>query len=332
MESKVLDFFTEQILRKGAHLFEVAPDELIYIGAWQNLIYEYNKGGESYILRFTPSSHRSESAVVAELDWILYLAHSGVSVSNPIGSNQGNLVEVVTSDDNFYFTAASFIKAKGEKIGYPECLSDTKLYQHMGQLTGKIHTLSKRYQPREGAKRHSWENNYYLRSVGQYIPLEQRQVHEQCEALIKEIQETLPTDGNSFGLIHGDINTANFHVNEKGITLFDFDEAQYSWFVEDIAIPLYYLVYVYGDDSYAQRVSQANLFMEHFLKGYTLECSVEDYWLKRIPLFLRMREIIVYTGMYRSTDVAKLDQWGLDFISQSKTRIENGMPILDVWK
>jgi len=330
MERETQALFSEQILQEGARRFGVAADELTYIGAWQNFIYEYNKEGEPYILRFTPSSHRSESAVIAELDWIRYLAEHDVSVSTPIKSNQGKLTEAIPSD-LFCFTVASFNKAKGEKVGYPECLSDTKLYQQMGRLTGKIHALSKKYQPRVDGRRHNWENNYYLKVVGSYVPLEQHQVHDRCATLIKEIRETLPTDADSFGLIHGDIFTSNFLVSSEGITLFDFDEAQYSWFVEDIVIPLYYLVYVYGDDAQEQRAYQAQLFMEHYLKGYTLKCSVDEYWLRQIPLFLRLREIIVYTGMHRSTDVTQLDQWGLDFISQSRTRIEKGIPIVDIW-
>lgn len=332
MERETKALFTEQVVQEGACRFGVTTDELTYIGAWQNFIYEYKKDDESYILRFTPSSHRNETDVTAELEWIHELASHGISVSTPIESNRNRFTEVIPLDQSLYFTAASFVKAKGEKIGYPECLSDTNLHEQMGRITGKMHALSKGYHPRGKIRRNSWEDNYYLRSLGKYVPLEQYRVHEQRAALIKEIKETLPVDATSFGLIHGDINTANFHVHEKSITLFDFDEAQYSWYVEDIAIPLYYLVYVYGDDSYDQRVSQANLFMEHFLKGYTLECDVDDFWLKQIPLFLRLREIIVYTGMHRSTDVAKLNQWGLDYISQSKTRIENGIPIVDVWK
>lgn len=324
--------FTDQVLQEGARRFGVTAVELTYIGAWQNFIYEYHKDGESFILRFTPSSHRNELAVAAELEWILDLASLGMSVSTPIVSSQGLLTEKIPISESFYLTAASFVKAKGVKIGYPECLNDTNLYEQLGRFTGKMHTLSKSYHPGEGVRRHSWEDNYYLRSIRKYIPLSQHKVHDQCVALIKEIKDTLPMDANSFGLIHGDINTANFHMHDGNITLFDFDEAQYSWFVEEIAIPLYYLVYVYGDDSYPQRVSQANLFMEHFLKGYTFEYAVDDFWLKQIPLFLRLREIIVYTGMHRNSDVTKLDQWGLDFISQSKKRIENGIPIVDVWK
>lgn len=121
-------------------------------------------------------------------------------------------------------------------------------------------------------------------------------------------------------------------MNDKGITLFDFDEAQYSWFVEDIAIPLYYLIYVYGgDEGKEERISQTSRFMDHFLKGYKQHNSIEDYWLKQIPLFLQLREVVVYTGMYRSSDLTELNQWAHDYLSQSKIRIESGLPIVNIW-
>jgi Ser/Thr protein kinase RdoA (MazF antagonist) len=56
-----------------------------------------------------------------------------------------------------------------------------------------------------------------------------------------------------------DIGVGNFLVNDKGVTLFDFDEAQYSWFVEDIAIPMYYLVYVYAGDEINDIVNFRNI-------------------------------------------------------------------------
>lgn len=133
----------------------------------------------------------------------------------------------------------------------------------------------------------------------------------------------------SYGLIHGDINVGNFLVDHGAVTLFDFDECQYSWFVEDIAIQLFYLVYVYGDDSIDERHLQCQRFMEHFLKGYSKENTISDYELTLIPLFLRLREIIVYTGMYRSFDMSDINDWTKDYLAQSKVRIENGISIIE---
>jgi Ser/Thr protein kinase RdoA (MazF antagonist) len=333
MEQEIKALMNEAIIKKGAQWFDVTMEALTYLGAWQSFIYEYQKkDGIFCILRITPSSHRSEGLIKGELDWILYLADNGVSVSIPILSNQGRLTEIIYIGD-LYFTVTSFIKAEGRKIGYPECLNDHQLYRELGQITGNMHALSQTYKPSsETIRRHDWNENYYLQNIGKYVPTEQSLVHEGCEKLIQQIGNTLIKNSHCYGLIHGDIGVGNFLVSDTGITLFDFDEAQYSWFVEDIAVPLYYLVYVYGgEEGGAKRASQASRFMEHFLKGYTQHHSLEVYWFKQIPLFLRLREIIVYTGMYRSSDLTKLNPWAQDYLAQGRRRIENGLPIVDIW-
>ncbi|MOA07567.1 Stress response kinase A [compost metagenome] len=169
------------------------------------------------------------------------------------------------------------------------------------------------------------------------LPKSQVCVRDSYSKLVKTINE-LPKDENSYGLIHGDIGVGNFMVDEQRVvTLFDFDEAQYSWFVEDVAIQLYYLVYVFGgEDGKGYREEQARRFMNHFMKGYVLEHSLDEYWIKQIPLFLRLRELIVYIGSYRNWDgdesfSSSDNQWFKDWIAESKLRIENEIPIVNIW-
>ncbi|WP_282937000.1 phosphotransferase [Paenibacillus sp. RC67] len=332
MEQEIKALFNEQIIKTGAVQFGVEMENLTFIGAWQNFIYEYEKDEACYILRFTPSSHRSKDQITGELDWILYLAKNGISVSKPIRSTQGKYTELIYGEDT-YFTVASFVKAEGNKLGYPECLHDNQLYQELGRMTGKMHALSKSYKPQsESTRRHDWTHNYYLQNMRRFVPLEQSLVHESSDKLIKRIKDTLSKSDHCYGLIHGDIGVGNFVVNNGDITLFDFDEAQYSWFIEDIAIQLYYLVYVYGgEEGKDKRVEQAHRFMSYFLRGYTQYNTFEEEWLKLIPLFLQLREIIVYTGMYRSSDLTKLNPWARDYLSQSKERIEKWLPIVNIW-
>lgn len=90
------------------------------------------------------------------------------------------------------------------------------------------------------------------------------------------------------------------------MTLFDFDECQYSWYVEDIAIQIFYMVYVVLNDSIPERNKQARKFLKCFLKGYERYRNIDDESLNNLSLFLRLREFIVYIGMYRSFDLSKL--------------------------
>lgn len=326
MDMAETDRFNDDIMKEVATKYELSLDRLSFVGGFQNFIYEYQASGKEYILRFTPHSHRTIDAVHAELEWVSYLASHGISVSKPIRSADGNSLEVLQAKDSCVIVSA-FEKAIGAKIGYPQCLTDTDLFEMCGKFTAQMHVLAKDFTP--NSRRHHWRDNYYIRNLANYVPVSQEMVHQSCHELMKEI-DRLPKNRDCYGIIHGDINVGNFHVSDSGLTLFDFDECQYSWFVEDIAIQLYYLVYVFGDDSPDERNSQASVFMKHFLKGYTSWATIDQYWIQQIPLFLRLREIIVYTGMHRSYDLDHLDGWSSDYITQSRMRIENGTSIVNV--
>lgn len=71
--------------------------------------------------------------------------------------------------------------------------------------------------------------------------------------------------------------------------------------------------------------------MEYFLKGYKEENYFDENWLKQIPLFLQLRELIVYVGCYRSWDFSNLNQWSIDWLKESKIRIENNEPVVNIW-
>lgn len=163
-----------------------------------------------------------------------------------------------------------------------------------------------------------------------YLP----QGHQPILLALNELKSELaglPVTPEHFGLIHGDINVGNFTLDESGeMTLFDFDECQYSWYTEDIAIQLYYLLYVFGEDSRAERKTQYELFMKHFERGYTDGGRQLPRHLKdQLGIFLRLRDIIVLVGMHRSWDLSQPDDWTRDFLQDSWARITNGKSLID---
>ncbi|WP_135556592.1 phosphotransferase enzyme family protein [Paenibacillus cymbidii] len=327
MDPQIKKLFKDEMANEGAARFRVPPKSLSFIGGFQNFIYSYTREGSKYILRFTPSTLRTPEGLEAELDWIRYLAENGVSVSEPILSAQGIGIECVQGE-NIAFYVTSFKHAPGRKIGYPECLGNPRLYERCGRLTGRLHELSKRYKP--SFKRHSWERNGYLLQARNYIPHEDQPVLYALDVL-KAHLANLPVTSNNFGLIHGDINVGNFTIDDADeITLFDFDECQYSWYAEDIAIQLYYLLYVFGEGSKSERKVQYDLFMEHFVRGYEEDGRrLPDGWKQQLPLLLRLREIIVYVGMNRSWDLRQPDIWTRDFLRDSRMRMTNGLSLID---
>lgn len=114
MEQKIKSLFNDQIVSAACTKYGIPIDELTFIGGFQNFVYEYQLSNHQYILRFTHSSLRSKDLLAAELEWILYIADHGVSVSRPVCSLQGNLVEQIEIGDSC-FRVSSFEKHKGNE-------------------------------------------------------------------------------------------------------------------------------------------------------------------------------------------------------------------------
>jgi len=102
--------------------------------------------------------------------------------------------------------------------------------------------------------------------------------------------------------------------------------------LEDIAIQLFYTVYVFGDDCIDLRYKNADEFMTFFLDGYTNESSLDKNIVEKTENFLILREIILHIAIYKKWDLNNLNPWQKDYYLQSKKRLENSKPLVDLDK
>ncbi|MEO8012161.1 MAG: phosphotransferase, partial [Dokdonella sp.] len=297
-------------------------DQIRSLDAFESFIYEFERDSGSYILRISYSSRRSESLVHGEVDWINYLADGGVSAARAVLSNSGKLVEAIDDQQGGAFLVTAFVKAPGQA---PWDLWTPELYESYGEIVGRIHALSKSYQPGQAAwRRPEWDDDLF-EFVDRYLPdsesMAKKKYRDACDHV-----NTLAKDRDSYGLIHQDAHGSNFFVDETGqITLFDFDECAYNWFINEIAIVLFYIVQSAVD----WRAFTAE-FMAHFLRGYVRACPLDAAWLKEIPYFLKIREIELYAVMHRDFDVDNIDdEWCARFMHDRKSRIEHDVPFID---
>ena len=302
--------------------YGITNSQIHSLDAFESFIYEFERGSHAYILRIAHSLRRSESLVLGEVDWINYLAEGGVSVARAILSETGKLVEVIEDQWGGAFLVTAFVKAQGQA---PWDLWSPKLYESYGEMIGRIHTLSKSYQPRQIAwKRPDW-NDALFEFVERYLPDSESMAKNKYTDICQHVN-TLVKHRESYGLTHQDAHGNNLFVDERGqITLFDFDECAYNWLINDIAVALFYMV----QDAEDWRAFTEE-FMLHFLRGYIQACSLDFAWLKEIPHFLKIREIELYAVMHRDFDVNHIDdEWCARFMHNRKSRIDNDAPYID---
>ena len=323
MQKEIKERFNEDILDEAMRRYDIAGDKIRLLDGFESFIYEFERGGDEYILRIGHSLRRNENLIHGEVDWINYLAAGGASVASAIFSKDDRLVEMIDDGRNEHFLAAAFVKAEGQP---PQDFGWTPaLFETYGRTLGKIHALSKEYMPGHASwQRPHWDDELML-DIERNLPASETAVLEKFHAVVAHLKN-LPKDKDSYGMIHFDAHGGNFFVDRQGqITLFDFDDCSYAWFAYDIAIALFYMVT--GLENASEFSKE---FMRAFLRGYSREQRLEPKWLQEIPYFLKLREIDLYAVIHRSFDVSNIENpWCACYMQGRKERIERDVPYID---
>ena len=323
MDPKIVKRYNDEILHEAMHRFGIQENQIELLDGFESFMYEFYRSQDGeFILRVGHSGRRSPELIAGEVDWINYLARGGANVSRAILSNQGKLVEAIDDGHGEQFLATAFVKARGGPSWETEWTP--AFVEHYGQVIGQIHHLTKDYEPLNSTWRRSeWDSPENL-EMEKWLPASETVALQKFQELMRHF-ETLPKDRDSYGLIHQDAHGGNFFVHEGKITLFDFDDCVYGWFIYDIAMVLFYAA-MFKEDMAAYTAD----FMRDFLRGYSLQNKLDPHWLVQLPYFLKLREIDLYALIHFSFDVENLtDSWNIRYMQGRKERIEAGLPYID---
>jgi Ser/Thr protein kinase RdoA (MazF antagonist) len=326
MDRRIRELYDDAILEEALARYGVAKENVRLLDGFESFIYEYEKSGQGYILRVSHSLHRTSDHTRGEIEWVNYLADGGVPAARAVPSERGNLVESIDVKDGSHFTAVSFERAPGHHPTKKDW--DSGLPGKMGQIMGRMHALTKDFEPSDDRfRRHAWYDDYPDGIAERYLPPSEAAVGNKLYQILEYLR-TLPQDRDSYGLIHVDFHGGNFFVADGRITLFDFDDCQYAWFIYDIAMALFYAIPHHCEKE--EDVAWAHDFLNQFLAGYRRENTIDPGWMKQIPYFLKLREIDLYVIIHRSCDLDNLDPWCSNYMHNRRYKIENDVPYVDM--
>lgn len=324
MDLQIKARFNDAILHDVLRRYGAAENQTRPLDGFMNFVYEFRRGADEYILRIGHSYRRSKALIQGEADWLNHLADGGAPVARAILSENGELVESFDDGQGGQFLATAFVKLDG---GRPQKAhwQDPDFYAQYGRALGRMHALSKRYEPSNPAwKRPDWDDPHIL-EVESSLPASDTVVLEKFRALKRHL-DTLPKSRDVYGMNHMDAHSDNFFVDQTGtITFFDFDECAYSWYAYDIAVVLFFIVTDFDDP-----VGWMRKFTPAFLRGYRQETEFDPVWLKEIPNFMKLIEIEMYAVMHVDFDVDNIDDpWAARYMEGRQTCIENDVPYVD---
>ena len=298
---EVVEICKREVLEKSAQLFRTRQENLKVFAEYEgaaNLVYEYEVNGKPFILRLSFTPDRTADQIRAELDFVEYLADHDVRVSKPVTSRNGNQVEIIQGK-GIEFRITSFVKGKGMRVpdnGYRYRIDAPieEYYQNWGQILGQMHAVTKSYRPsNDQIRRPEWFELHKDRfAIVGRLPERLQVVGQRIQSTLEELR-SLPKDNDSFGLIHGDFNDGNFTVDYSNgdITVFDFDDSCYFWFVYELASAWEGGIGRVMFRSLEDRKSFMDRYMDQIMAGYNRENLLPDEWLARLPLFIKIIQI-----------------------------------------
>ena len=244
------------------------------------------------VLRFSMLGDRKFDEYLAEAEFVHYLAEAGAPVADVIPSLNGKLVEAFSEDGKEYFVIL-FYYAKGMLISdngyrYRDGASLDEYFYNTGKALGVIHRLSKAYKPVN--KRREFFDKYNPGYIDKLIPDE----YEELKNAIGERLECfrrLPVNDSVYGLVHFDFSDGNYHIDMRtgDITVFDFDNCMYCWYMFDLAN-----LWIHGTGWYQnepdpeKRMEGIKGYFDTVIDGYMSETELPDEALSQLTLFIDM--------------------------------------------
>jgi Ser/Thr protein kinase RdoA (MazF antagonist) len=324
--------FNEGIRDEAARRFGAPAPEPGPLKAFENFVYEFtNLDGVDVILRVSHSARRTVEYIQGEIEFVRFLAAAGLPVAKPVFSDGGQFVEKIDDDEpGQYFVAVAYERAPGVVFDDAPALKDAywnaTLFRDLGRIFARLHNRAQQYRlSNPQFKRQEW-HEYDVVDVARFAPPEETLVVERTQELIDRLKR-LPASPEQYGVIHADLHMHNFCFDQGQITVFDFDNCEYAWFVKDIAVILFYVARFEPPE---RRDEACAAFLAPFLEGYREHRACDREWLNTIPDWLMLQRSMNYALFHQYRDRDRVTEEDLDRWRRFKSDIEARKPVLNL--
>jgi Ser/Thr protein kinase RdoA (MazF antagonist) len=324
--------FNDRIRDEAAERFGVPPSELVPLTAFENFVYEgTTRDGDELVLRVAHSTRRTIDYTLGEVEFVRYLAAAGMPVAQVALAESGRFTErIEDGESGDYFVATAFERAQGHVFDDAPPLKEQywkpPLFRELGRIFARLHQRAQSYKPSSARiKRQEW-SEYDVVDVARFAPPDELLVRERVAAIVERLLQ-LPRSPDVYGLIHADLHPHNFCFCDGRITVFDFDNCEYGWFVRDIAVILFYVARA---EPPGARERAAAAFLGPFLEGYRELRRCDRFWLSIIPDLLALQRAMNYALFHQYRDPDRLDAAARDVWQRFRRDIEADTPVLQL--
>lgn len=200
-----------------------------------------------FIIRVHRPEYHSKNEILSELRWIQSLREQALlNTPEPLVRRDGSMVASF-SDDGMERYVVAFEFMPGKQPDEDKSLIEG--FEVLGATSARLHQQAKQWTLPEGFVRKKWNFD----SAFGAEPLwgdwrEAPGLDQQGQAILEQLcdvlEEKLHHYGEGpdrFGLVHADLRLANLLIDGKQLSVIDFDDCGFSWFIYDFASAVSFL-------------------------------------------------------------------------------------------
>ncbi|MEC9484882.1 MAG: phosphotransferase [Candidatus Izemoplasma sp.] len=193
---------------------------------FHNDVYQAKHHDKKIVIRVTKiNDRRTQRELLAELAFIEMCDNKNIPVGMPYYINN----QAIHEHEDYFYVFFGLV----EGLAWHQYTHDDTTYYTAGKYLAKIHQVS--YESDHLARQHFTEHPD-IKLIKDLDPLAKKTLKHTLNSI-----ETWHKTPRNYGIIHGDYVFSNMIYHEsKGLTIIDFDDIEYGFYLYDIAVYLFY--------------------------------------------------------------------------------------------
>jgi Ser/Thr protein kinase RdoA (MazF antagonist) len=254
------------------------------------------------VLRVHRPGYHSPAAIESELDWMESVRRDSlIATPEVIRAEDGRrVVEVRIGDearlvDLFTFVPGTIAEDDASDISFAD----------LGAITAALHEHVRQWATPPAFTRFRWDLDTMLGAAGRWgdwrdapaLSTTDAATIEKAERKVIDRLARYGTGPERFGLVHADLRMSNLMVHQGQITVIDFDDCGWSWYLADLGAVV----------SFIEDSPEASRIVGDWLDGYRRVRPIAHADIAEIPTFVMLRRLMLtaWIGSHPESEPAR---------------------------
>ncbi|MGJ9426430.1 phosphotransferase enzyme family protein [Nesterenkonia halotolerans] len=293
----------------GAWGLDPHRTQLVLIAVSENATFRIEVDARPYaVLRVHRPGYVDPAQIRSELQWVQSLEDEvDISVPEVMPLANGDLLhtcsraaldEEAAGEAPWHMVAFAFVLGAVLEDIIDVLPDPSSYYRRIGRATAKFHSHAEAWRPPVGFDRFEWRVEDMIGGSSRWgdwraaaMTASQHEVLEAAESVAVEQLHDNDAEGRGWGLIHADLRPSNIMMHEDRLTVIDFDDCGYGWYLYDFASALSFIEH----EPYAGQIAR------EWLAGYrsVRELSARDIRFGCALSMLRRLTMLGWTTTHR---------------------------------